>query len=146
MVTTMRSYDQFHDGDLEGFWIDESKLHVLLRTVGKERFVAVLTGVAALSVRGLRSGNLILSVETYDHSEISSEDISDVYELEKPLDGQTRVSSLLAKAKQDRSILFVITPSYGATCLALAHGVEVLTQKEWLERHSFYLFGPVVKP
>lgn len=135
----MRNYDQFHDGYLEGFWIDESTLHVFLRTVEKERFVAVLVGVAALIVGGFKSGNVILSAETYDHSEISLEDILDVYELEK--EGQTNAGLFLAKAQQDRFVLFVVSPSYGATCMALARAVEVLTQKEWLERHSSHLFG-----
>ena len=137
----MKNYPQFHDGDLEGFWINDSTMHVYLNTMKKECFAAVVTGVVALSARGFKAGNLILSVESYEHSEISVEDISEVHDYEKTPEDQIKAARLLEKAQLDQLVLFVISPSYGATCLVLGHAVEVLTRKEWSERYGTLLLG-----
>jgi hypothetical protein len=137
----MRNYNQFHDGYLEGFWINDSTMHVYLSTMEKERFAAVVTGVVALSARGFKTGNLILSIRSFDHSEISVEDISEVYDYKKTPEDKIKAARLLEKAQKDQLVLFVISPSYGATCLVLGHAVEVLTQKEWSGRYGTLLLG-----
>jgi hypothetical protein len=79
----MKNYSQFHDGNLEGLWIDETVVHVYLRTLEKERFVAVAEGVVALAASGFRAGNLIFEVVTRNHEEITFSDIADLYDLQE---------------------------------------------------------------
>jgi hypothetical protein len=74
----MNSYHQFHDGSLEGLWIDDSTVHVYLRTTEKERFMAVAKGVMALTAGGFKAGNIIFEVLIRDHGEITLQDISQV--------------------------------------------------------------------
>jgi hypothetical protein len=70
----MRKYAQFHDGFLEGFWIDGTTVHVYLNTLEKERFTAV--GVAAMDANGFRAGNVIFDVVVRDRDEIVLGDIA----------------------------------------------------------------------
>jgi hypothetical protein len=134
----MRIYSQFHDGFLEGFWIDGTTVHVYLSTLEKERFTVVVAGVVALGASGFRAGNLIFQVATRGNDEIVSRDIAALYDLQDGPAGESQGMRLLGKARQDGLILFEIDPSYGATSLILAHSVDLLPRNEWLAR---YLVG-----
>lgn len=134
----MKNYSQFHDGYLEGVWIDGTTVHVHLSTLEKERFTAVAEGVTALAANGFRAGNLIFEVVTRDHEEIVFRDIAEVYYLREGPEGESQGARLLDKARQEGLTLLEINPSYGATCLVLAHSVDLLERNEWLAR---YLMG-----
>ena len=134
----MKNYGQFHDGYLEGLWIYDTIVHVFLRTLGKERFTAVAEGVVALGASGFRAGNLILQVALRGNDEIVFRDIAELYDLQDGSAGEDQGMRLLGKARQEGLTLLAIDPSYGATCLVLAHSVDLLERNEWLTR---YLMG-----
>jgi len=46
----MTTYEQFHDGYLEGLFIDGETVHQFMRTDDDQRFVAVAKGITALDV------------------------------------------------------------------------------------------------
>jgi hypothetical protein len=52
----MKTYHEFHDGLLEGLWIDDKRVHVFLATTDKERFTIVAEGLAGLNLDGLQKG------------------------------------------------------------------------------------------
>ncbi len=131
----MKTYSQFHDGYLEGLWIDGTTVHVFLNTLEKERFTAVANGVVALGASGFRAGNIILRVATRDHEEIVFRDIAELYDLRPGPPGEGQGMRLLEKARQQGLTLLAIDPSYGATCLVLAHSVDLLDRNEWLARY-----------
>jgi hypothetical protein len=131
-VPLMKNYSQFHDGNLEGLWIDDTVVHVYLRTLEKERFVAVAEGVVALAASGFRAGNLIFEVVTRDHEEIASSDIAELYDLQEGSAGETQGAQLLEKARHEGLILLEINPSYGATCIVMAHSVDLIARNDWL--------------
>jgi len=137
----MKTYSQFHDGDLEGLWIDGTTVHVYLRTLEKERFTAVAEGVVALGASGFRAGNLIFEVVTRDRDEIDFRDIAELYDLRDGPAGEGQGMQLLGKARQEGLTLLAIDPSYGATCLVLARSVDLLDRNEWLAR---YLMRPAM--
>ena len=122
----MKNYSQFHDGVLEGLWVDGTTVHVYLTTLKKERFTAVAQGVVALTANGFKAGNLIFEVITRDQDEIVFGDIADLYDLQDGPAGETQGMLLLERAKHEGLILLEVLPSYGATCLALAHSVDLL--------------------
>src|SRR5258708_1233543 len=108
----MKNYSQFHDGSLEGLWIDGTTVHVYLSTLNKERFTAVADGVVALAASGFRKGNLIFEVVTRHHEEIVFRDIADLYDLQDGPAGQSQGMQLLGKAQQEGLVLLEINPSY----------------------------------
>jgi hypothetical protein len=126
----MTTHGQFHDGYLEGLWIDGTTVHVYLCTLEKERFTAVADGVVALGATGFRAGNIILDVATRDREEIVFRDIAELYDLQDGPAGERQGMKLLGKAQQDGLTLLAINPSYGATCLVLAHSVDLLERND----------------
>ena len=77
----MKNYSQFHDGFLEGLWIDCSTVHVYLSMANKQRFVITASDVAALTAGTFRKGNIIFEVLTRDHEEIDLSDIDGLYDV-----------------------------------------------------------------
>jgi hypothetical protein len=134
----MKRYSQFHDGYLEGLWIDGTTVHVYLSTLEKERFTAVAEGTVALAAGGFRLGNLVFDVITRDHDEIVFRDIEELYSLQDGPAGKAQGERLLGKARQEGLTLLETTSSYGATCMVLANSVGLLERNEWLAR---YLMG-----
>jgi hypothetical protein len=120
----MQTVGQFHDGLFEGFWIDESRVHIFLSTSQKVRFVALAEGVAALSADGFRRGNIVFDVIARDRDEITPNDIESLYELAQGPEGETKRSELLERARKELVVL-EISPSYGAGCLVLARSVQL---------------------
>jgi hypothetical protein len=131
----MKNHDQFHDGVLEGLWIDGTNVHVFLSTLKKERFTAVAEGVVALAGNGFRAGNIIFEVLTRGHEEIVSSDIAELYDLQDGSQGEGQGMKLLEKAQHEGLTLLEINPSYGGTCLVLAHSITLLEWNEWLARY-----------
>jgi hypothetical protein len=135
----MKTYSQFHDGSLEGFWTDVDHVHVYLSTEGKERFTMVAKGVEALSADGFRKGHIILDVRSRTHEELNLDDLGVLYDLQPGDAGQRQANQLLEKANQQELQVLEIYPSYGATCLILARSFDLLNRNEWLDR---YLLAP----
>ena len=135
----MRKYAQFHDGFLEGFWIDGTTVHVYLNTLEKERFTAVAEGVAAMDSNGFRAGNVIFDVVVRDRDEIVLGDIAQLYDLREGPEGESQGMRLLDKARQERLTLLDIGSTYGGTFMVLAHSANLFQRSEWLRRYPVYL-------
>jgi hypothetical protein len=126
----MINYSEFHDGALDGFRLGENAIDVFLRTEGGKRFVARIAGLRALSASGFRSGNIIFEVLSRDHSEITADDIMQLYELAENPGKANQVERLLADVHGLKLHLFEINPSYGGSCLALGDSVELVPQED----------------
>jgi hypothetical protein len=132
----MKTYPQFHDGFLEGLWIDRGIVHVYLSTLEKERTTAVLNGVVMLRAGGFREGNIIFEVLTRGHEEITLQDVAELYVLQSSHEPAAWEHQLIDRARKECLQIFEVNPSYGGTCLILARTVEFVTRKEWLERYT----------
>lgn len=131
----MKNYSEFHDGYLEGLWIPENgTVHVFLRTdVEEEQITVVLKGVVMLRAGEFREGNIIVEVLVRDHEEVTLQDIGRLYELAPGHRAEDWEHQLLNRANEERMIILEINPSYGASCLVLAHTVEFMKRKEWIQ-------------
>jgi hypothetical protein len=127
----MKTYHQFHDGFLEGIWIDKDRtiVHVYLSTLEKGRETAVLTGVLMLKAGGFREGNIILEVSTRGPEEITLMDIAELYEKKPDREPAAWEHQLMDKVKELRLQILEVNPSYGGTCLILAQTIEFVTGK-----------------
>ena len=131
----MNDYGNFHDGVLEGVWVDDSTAYVFLSTLMKERFAVVAEGIVALTVTNFKKGNLIFEVVARGHEELTMDDIAALYDLREGKEGEEQSAKLLAKARQERLSILDISPSYGATCLLLARSIKIIDQNEWSARY-----------
>jgi hypothetical protein len=131
----MNDYGNFHDGVLEGVWVDDNTAYVFLSTLMKERFVVVADGIVALTVTNFKKGNLIFEVVARGHEELTMDDIAALYDLREGKEGEEQAAKLLAKARQERLSILDISPSYGATCLLLARSIKIIDQNEWSARY-----------
>jgi hypothetical protein len=132
----MQYFKEFHDGWFQGFWINEKQVYLFLATDRKERFVVVVEDIEALSVNGVKAGNIIFEVLTRDHEEILPEYIEILYELPPTPARGEEVKNLTARAIQGGFSLLEINPSYGATCLVLARAFRLVTYDKWLKECS----------
>jgi hypothetical protein len=128
----MKSYHEFHDGLLEGLWIDDKRAYVFISTAGKQRFTMVAEGLVALSVDGIKTGNIILEVVTRTHDEWGEEDVVALPELQVIDKSKTNVP--LLRAHEQKLTLLEVNPSCGGSCLILAQSFSLLSRKEWVER------------
>lgn len=132
----MNNYREFHDGWFEGLWINDETVHVFLSTEGRERFVIVAEKVEALSVDGIRAGNIIFEVLIRDPAEVLLPEIQTLYQLPEGPVGETQGANLLQKARLQDGKLLEINPSYGASCLVLAGSIEIVSRGDWLKRYG----------
>ena len=77
----------------------------------------------------------MFEVQTRNASELTSEDIGQLYDLAEGPTGETQAEQLLKEACQKALVHFEITPSYGAICTALAQSVEIIEWEEWLKQY-----------
>jgi hypothetical protein len=131
----MNDYGDFHDGVLEGVWVDDSTAYVFLSTLMKKRYSVVADGIVALTVTNFKKGNLIFEVVARGHEELTMDDIAALCDLREGKEGEEQAAKLLAKARQERLSILDISPSYGATCLLLAHSIKIIDQNEWSARY-----------
>ena len=131
---TMIDHHEFHDGTLEGFWLDDSTVHVHLRTWRGERFTAVAHEIAALSATGFKVGNIIFEVIIRESVEITKQDAEDLYDLQDGLAGQEQIGRLMDDAKARGLRALEINPSYGGRCLVLAASINFLPRSTWFEQ------------
>jgi hypothetical protein len=130
----MKTYGQFHDGSFDGLLVEDKTAHVFATTYEKQRYVLIAAEVVALVAGGLRAGNIIFDVQTQDYSEISLEDVIEVYGYRATTDDQHARNSL-EKSQREGLVLLSVNPSYGGSCLVLAQSVALLHRQEWTERY-----------
>jgi len=134
--TSMKGYDQFHDGYFEGIWIPaKGTAHVYLATSDRQRSTAVLTGVVMVKVTGFKEGNIIFDVGIRCAHDPTPDEIANLYDLKPGHEPAAWELQLLDKVRNESLCLFEINCSYGGECLILAESVELLSQGQWIERH-----------
>jgi hypothetical protein len=128
----MKTYSEFHDGNLEGLRTDKDTkiVQVYLSTDEKVRTTAVLSGVLKLKAEGFREGNIILDVSTRDSDEITLADIAELYNLDSTHEPNSWEHKLMDKIREERLKILEVNPSYGAQCLILAQTIEFVSGKE----------------
>ena len=134
----MRKHSQFHDGYLDGLWIENKTVHVLVRMLDKMSFTFVATDVVRLNAGPFREGNIILDAVTREQEEISLEDIMELYEITGDT-RETQVGRLLAEARREELKILDISSSYGASLLILARSIDMLARGKWARRYSMFL-------
>ncbi len=130
----MKNYDQFHDGSLDGFLIEQDSVQVFLSSEQKQPFVIEASGVVAMAADGFKAGNIIFEVLVRQNDELTLQDVVETYALPSGATGEEQAQKLLAKAKERDFLLLEINPSYGGHCLILAQSVDLLHRPEWAER------------
>jgi hypothetical protein len=122
----MKTYGEFHDGFFEGLWIDKARkaVQVYLSTDQGERTTVVLGGVVMLKAGGLREGNIIFEVVIRCGSEITHEDIGELYELHADREAAAWEVNLLNRALTEQMQILEVNPSYGGQCLILAREIQ----------------------
>ena len=131
----MKTYDEFHDGRLDGVWVDSHAVYLFFRTDDNRRFAAVAQGAPRLNLTDFREGNIIFEVIARDSEELTTNDIASVHILKEGKDGEEQAANFLAKARQGGLCVLEINPSYGAMCTVLAHSIEIITHHEWATRY-----------
>jgi hypothetical protein len=129
----MRLEEQFHDGSFDGLLIEDKTVYLFVSTYEKEQYVLTAAGVRALAANDLQTGNIVLDVQMQNSSEITLQDVMDVYRYQAVGDEQHAKNSL-EKAQREKLVLVSVNPSYGATCLVLAESVELLKRQKWVEQ------------
>jgi hypothetical protein len=130
----MISYPQFHDGQLEGLWLDGDRLHVFLSTEEKTHFVLTLVGVTELTAGDFSKQNVIFGIQIKDHNEVTLQDVRDMYAINPILGDESRESTLLGNIQEKELVYLIVDPSCGANCLALAKSAELYPRHRWIER------------
>ena len=92
-------------------------------------------GVVALDANGFRAGNVVFDAIVRDHEEIVFRDITQLYDLREGPAGESQGMRLLDRARQEGLTLLEVSPSYGGTCMVLAHSVDLLERTQWLARY-----------
>jgi hypothetical protein len=128
------NYTQFHDGALEGLWIDGETVHLFLATEDLQRFVIVAEGVAALTANGFKAGNILFEVLARDAAVATPEDIQYLYDLREGPPGEVQMAKLLETIRSGKQEILELNPSYGARCLLLASSYGLFRREEWLGR------------
>ena len=126
----MKTFNEFHDGYLDGLLIHGSGLSVFLSTADKQRFLLKAGGVLSLRMDGFRQGNIVYEVLVRDGDEVTLDDINSLYEFTD----ETKAISKLEETRRSGRVVLEINPSYGATFIALAESVEILNHRESVDR------------
>lgn len=123
----MRTFNQFHDGSLDGVLLDGKNARLFLSTLEKQSFVLHLSSVKSLRLNDFRQGNNIFDVLVREGDEITIEDIVELYGFAD----EVKATLALEEVHRNGLVVLEINPSYGASCQALASSV-VLTEQHRL--------------
>jgi hypothetical protein len=118
----MKTFNQFHDGFLDGLLIQGTAVRVFLSTEGRQEFVLEVRGVLSLKVDDFRQGNIILDVLERDGDDLTCQDMMSVFDFED----EAWARKKLEEARGKNLVVLEINPSYGASCIILAESVELL--------------------
>jgi len=107
----------FREGYFDGFWIGPGKsVQFYLRTADQQPFVLILEGVQALTLSGIKQGNIILDLIFRLTQEITQSDLEELYGIGA---NTPQVVSLLKTATERKLQVLRLSPSYGAQGLVL---------------------------
>jgi hypothetical protein len=102
----------FHDGHFDGLRIGPNKLvNFFLRTQDDKSFILVLREVDALTLSGIKQGNIILDLAFRGAAELTRSDMAELYDVD--VDAAQATDLLKAKREQGFQLL-EISASYGA--------------------------------
>jgi len=129
----------FHDGHFDGLWLGRDKIiRLFLRSNDQRAYTLSLQGVQALSLSGVKEGNIILDLVLRNAREATSSDVEELYELDADSDQSTKLLNSMRKKKLQ---ILELNPSYGAQGLFLFESFEI---SEHTDRMTASL-GPVAK-
>lgn len=113
----------FHDGYFDGLWLGSDKsVRIFLRTCDQHSYTLTLQGVQALTVSGVRAGNIILDLVFRSAQEITPSDTRDLYDV----DSSTEQATKLLKSTREKELqILELNPSYGAQGLVLFETWEI---------------------
>ncbi len=113
----------FHDGYFDGLWLSSDRLvRIFLRTCDQKSYTLTLQGVQALTVSGIRAGNIILDLVFRRAREITSSDVQDLYDVDS---GTEQAAKLLKSAQETQLQVLELNPSYGAQGLLLFETCDI---------------------
>lgn len=112
-----------HDGQFVGISSFDKKAIVHATTAQGQPWTLLLKGVLRLSVRDMYEGNIIFDCEVIEASEDAEPALE---ELIQGHDRDADMQRLKGKLDDGSHRLVVITPSYGATVVAIAQIIEVI--------------------
>jgi len=122
-------FQSFHDGHFDGVRLEPDKtVHIFLRAANKDRYLLVLKGVEALTISGVKAGNIILDLVVRSAREATSTDVEELYDLDE---GSERITKLLESTREKRLQILELNPSYGAQGLFLFESSEIREATEW---------------
>jgi hypothetical protein len=115
----------FHDGHFDGLRIGPGKLvHIFLRTRDEKSFILALQGVEALTLSGIKQGNIIYDLVFRGAHQLTCSDMEELY----GLNASSPQAADLLKAKCEQGLrLLEINASYGAQGSVLFHDFETHT-------------------
>ena len=117
------SFQNFHDGYFDGVRLEPDKTaHIFLRTAKKQGFVLVLRDVEALTVSGVKAGNIILDLVCRSASEATIQDIHELYDVDE---NSEREIKLLKSTQEKKFQILELNPSYGAQGVFLFQNYEM---------------------
>jgi hypothetical protein len=120
----------FHDEYFDGFWLGPNKsLHLFVRTVAGTSYTFVLQNVHAVTLSGVKAGNIILDLVFRNAQEITSSDIAELYEI----DAETTQAENLMKSARERGLqILELNSSYGAQGLILFETWQIKERSDGL--------------
>jgi hypothetical protein len=123
----MTGLPNLHDGFFDGVWLSPNKsVRLFVRTVAGELSTIVLTDVEALNINGLRAGNIIFELVLIAPDKLTTEDITQVYDL-KP-DETEKARTLLRKAQERNLSALEMNTSYGAEGKVLFRAIDAIPE------------------
>jgi hypothetical protein len=122
-------FHNFHDGHFDGIRLESDKVALIfLRAANKDRYILVLNGVQALTLSGIKAGNIILDLVIRSAREATSRDVQELYDLEEDTD---QAAKLLKATREKELQILELNPSYGASGLFLFESFEIKGANEW---------------
>lgn len=119
---------EFHDGHFDGIQLEPDKTaHISLRTANKERYILVLKGVQALTLSGVKAGNIILDLVIRSAREATATDVQELYDLNE---NDEQAAKLLESTREKKLQILELNPSYGASGLFLFEKLEIIELNE----------------
>ncbi len=113
-----------HDGYFEGLWIGPDKdVHIFLRELNGNRITLILREVNALSLSGIKEGNIIFDVVVRGPQDLTLDDIEHLHGVSK---NSSKASDLLDLMVKRELKVLEINPSYGAQGLVSFRAFELV--------------------
>lgn len=117
----VRTFDQFHDGFVDGLLLGNDGVRLFLSTGEKQSFVLDVAGLRSLRLNDFREGNIIFDVVVRDGDEVTSRDMVELF----GFSDEEKALQKLEEAHREGLIVIEINPSYGASCLMLASSMTL---------------------